>query len=194
MAAIFGSAALAAAMWLAIRFLAPQLTGMDDAASRLIFASGCCLLALLFTFVPMVQAVAHERLQSAAFDPLGGAKTRRLEVNGRVLTNTGEQFLIFAPGLLGLAFYSPGGGAMRAVLATAIVWTVQRWAFWIGYHRSAALRGLGVPGMALALVVLIYVGARIGADVAGEAGAITVVAGYLALEGILFRLTRSRSR
>jgi hypothetical protein len=32
---------------------------------------------------------------------------------------------------------------------------LARFAFWIGYHRSAAMRGLGAPGMALSMIVLV---------------------------------------
>jgi hypothetical protein len=137
-----------------------------------------------------IEAVAHERLVSPAFDPLSGFATRRLQVNQRYLQNTLEQFLVFAAGLFGLAAYSPDGAAMRAVLATTIVWMLARFAFWIGYHKNAAMRGLGAPGMALGLVVLLYVVARIGYDIGGIIGAAVPVAAFLAVEALLFRATR----
>jgi hypothetical protein len=80
---------------------------------------------------------------------------------------------------------------MRAVLATAIVWTLARFAFWIGYHHSAAMRGIGAPGMMVSLLVLLYVGARIGFDGAGAAGAVAVVAAFLLIEAVLFWKTRT---
>jgi hypothetical protein len=82
---------------------------------------------------------------------------------------------------------------MRAVLATTIVWILARFAFWIGYHRSAAMRGLGAPGMALSMIVLLYVTGRIGYEVGGFVGAAVPVVAFLAIEAFLFRATR-RSR
>lgn len=114
-----------------------------------------------------------------------------MRVNQRYLQNTLEQILVFAAGLFGLAAYSPDGAAMRAVLATAVVWILARFAFWIGYHRSAAMRGLGAPGMAISLFVLLYVAARFGYEVDGFAGAAVPVAAFLAIEAFLLRATRS---
>lgn len=79
---------------------------------------------------------------------------------------------------------------MRAVVATTVVWVLNRYAFWIGYHRSAAMRGLGAPSMAIGLVVLLYVVARISGDLAGTAGAAVAVALFLAVEAVLFLKTR----
>ena len=98
---------------------------------------------------------------------------------------------MFAAGLFGLAAYSPDGSAMRAVLATTTVWILARFAFWIGYHRSAAMRGVGAPGMALGMIVLLYVACRIGYDVAGLVGAAVPVVAFLAIDVFLFRATRS---
>jgi hypothetical protein len=99
--------------------------------------------------------------------------------------------MVFAAAGFGLAAYAEGESGLRAVLAFTIVWIAARWAFWIGYHRSLAMRGLGAPGMALALVILIYVAWRIGLDIAGTAGGGAIVAAFLVLEAILFRTTRS---
>jgi hypothetical protein len=192
MAAIAVSAAVGVALWFAVDRMLPPLSGMDDLAARMLMALKCCALAALFCLFGGVEAVAHERLQSAAFDPLAGHETTRLRVNKQYLQNTLEQFVLFAVGLFGLAAYSDTGGAMRAVIATTVVWIAFRFAFWMGYHRSAAMRGLGAPGMAVALLTLLYVGARIGGDVAGDAGAIVVVGAFLVLEAVLFWGTRGR--
>ncbi|HET7606641.1 MAG TPA: MAPEG family protein [Sphingomicrobium sp.] len=192
-----GSAAIAASMavslllWFALYRLLPPLEGMDDPGARMLMALKCLAVATLFTLVAGVEAVAHERLQSAAFDPLAGHETRRLRVNLRFLQNTLEQLVIFAVGLLGLAAYMTSGEAMRAVPATAIVWVLNRYAFWIGYHRSAAMRGLGAPSMAIGLIMLLYVVARIGGDIAGTLGTVVAVVLFLAVEAVLFWKTRS---
>jgi hypothetical protein len=188
--AIAVSAPIAIALWFAVARLMPPLAGMDGLAARMVFTLKLGCVAALFTLVPGVEAVAHERLSSPAFDPLVGFETRRLRINLRYLQNTLEQFVVFAVGLFGLAAYSPGGGAMRAVVATTVVWIVARIAFWIGYHRSAAMRGVGAPGLAQSLIVLVYVASRFGGEIAGRAGAIAPVAAFIALEAYLFWATR----
>lgn len=177
-------------LWLGIAYLSPPLGGIDTLGSRMLFALKCFCLAVLFCLVTGVEAVAHERLSSPAFDPLAGFETRRMRVNQRYLQNTLEQTLVFAAALFGLAAYSPDGSAMRAVLATTVVWILARFAFWIGYHRSAAMRGLGAPGMALSLIILLYIAGRIGYEVGGLVGAAVPIVGFLAIEAYLFRVTR----
>jgi hypothetical protein len=79
---------------------------------------------------------------------------------------------------------------MRAVVATTVVWILARFAFWIGYHKSAAMRGLGAPGMALSMIILLYVASRIGGELAGLPGAVLPIAAFLAVEAVLFLTTR----
>ena len=184
------ASAASAALWYWIRFNAPVLDGMDEPVARLGLALKCAALAVLFTLVLGVEAVAHERLVSPAFDPLGGHETRRLRVNQRYLQNTLEQTVVFLVGLLGLAVYLDDGNRMRAVLATAVVWTLGRWAFWGGYHLSSTWRALGAPSMLLGQLVLGYVGLRVGFDVAGEPGAWAVLVAFLLFEALLFWWTR----
>jgi uncharacterized MAPEG superfamily protein len=190
MTAIAAAMPVALLLWLATAYLVPPLTGMDSLADRMLFALKCCCVAVLFCLVTGVEAVAHDRLNSPAFDPLSGFETRRLRVNQRYLQNTLEQILVFAAGVFGLAAYCPDGSAMRAVLATTVVWILARFAFWIGYHRSAAMRGLGAPGMALGMFVLLYVACRIGYEVGGVGGAAVPLIAFLAIEAVLFRATR----
>ena len=190
MVAIAVSVAISIALWDAvIRFL-PPLAGMDSVGARMIVALKCLAMATLFCLVTGVEAIAHERLQSNAFDPLAGHETARLRVNLRYLQNTLEQTVVFAVALFGLAFYRDSGEAMRAVVAATIIWILNRFAFWIGYHHSAAMRGLGAPSMAVSLIMLLYVAARIGNDIAGTAGAVGAVVLYLAIEAVLFWKTR----
>jgi hypothetical protein len=181
-------------LWLAIAYGMPPLAGMVDVGDRMMFALKCYCVAVLFCLVTGVEAVAHERLSSPAFDPLQGFETGRMRINQRYLQNTLEQIVIFGAGLFGLAVYASDGAAMRAVLATAAVWILMRFAFWIGYHRSAAMRGLGAPGVALGMIVLLYVVGRIGYEIAGGIGAALPILAFLAIEAFLFRLTRPVSR
>jgi hypothetical protein len=178
---IGASAVVAAVLWLAIRWLGPTIPQMDTVADRLIFAFKCWCFAVLFCFATGIDAVAHERLQSPAFDPLIGYETKRLRINLRYLQNTLEQLLVFTPGLFGLALYSEGGDGMRAVEATAVVWILFRFAFWIGYHCSATMRSLGAAGIALGLILLVYVVARISFDLGGMIAAVTALSVFSAI-------------
>jgi len=179
-----------AALWYAIRFNAPVLAGMDEPGARLVFALKCGALVVMFTLVPGVSAVAHERLTSAGFDPLAGYESRRMRVNQRYLQNTLEQSVIFLVGLFGIAAFMADGEQMRAVLASAVVWTLGRLAFWAGYHLSSTWRVLGAPSMLLGQLMLGYVCLRVGADSAGEPGAWAVLGAYLLFEALLFWWTR----
>ena len=179
------------ALWLGVYHLLPPLAGMDDPLARLFLAINCCCVAILLCFVIGIEAVAHERLQSPAIDPLAGYETRRLKVNLRYLQHTLEQLMLFVPGLLGLAFYCSNGATMRAVVATTATWIVARAGFWIGYHYGAQYRAVGAPGMAQSMIVLLYVCARFGHDVAGPAGAVAPLVLFGCLEAYLFYATRS---
>jgi len=192
MAGIAVALLASAALWYGIRFNAPILEGMGDPTTRLAFALKCAALSVLFTLVLGIEAVAHERLVSPAFDPLAGHETRRMRVNQRYLQNTLEQTVVFVVGLLGLAVYLEDGNEMRAVTATAVVWMLGRWAFWAGYHLSSTWRGLGAPSMLLGQLMLGYVGLRVGYDVAGAAGAWTVLVAFLLFEALLFWKTGTK--
>jgi len=190
MGAIAVSIAVSAIVWFALYRHLPPLNGMSETGARMLVALKCLAVATLFALVAGVEAVAHERLQSAAFDPLAGHQTKRLKVNLRYLQNTLEQFVIFGVGLFGLAAYLTTAEAMRAIPATTVIWVLNRYAFWIGYHRSAAMRGLGAPSMAVSLIMLLYVVARVGGELAGTAGAAIAVGLYLLVEAVLFLKTR----
>ena len=181
---------VATALWLATYYLTPYLPGMDEITARLVLALKCCFVTVLFCLVTGIEAVAHERLRSPAIDPMSGYETRRMRLNLRYLQNTLEQLAMFVPGLFGLAVYCSDGGSMRAVIATTIVWIIARIAFWIGYHRSSAERGFGAPGMMLAMIVLLYVCAKFGFEIAGAVGMAAPLVLFAAAEAVLFWGTR----
>jgi hypothetical protein len=190
-AAIAASMAISAALWFALYHFLRPLAGVDSIGARMLVALKCTVLATLFCFVAGIEAVAHERLQSDAFDPLAGHQSKRLAVNLRYLQNTLEQLVVFAVGLFGLAAYLTSSEAMRALPATTVVWVLKRFGVWIGYNPSAPQRGQGAPSMAIGLIVLLYVAARVGSDVAGSIGGAIVILAFLALEAVLFWKTRS---
>ena len=178
------------ALWLGVYYFMSPLGGMEDLLARLVFALKCCCVAILFCFLTGIEAVAHERLRSPAIDPLSGYATRRLTINLRYLQHTLEQLVLFVPGLFALAFYCADGHSMRAVVATTVVWIAARFAFWIGYHYGSQHRAIGAPGMMQSMLVLLYVCARIGYEIAGPAGAIAPLIVFGCVEAVLVRATR----
>ena len=188
--AIAAASFVASALWLCIDQLMAPLVGMESLGARMLLTLKCFCVAVLFCLVTGIEAVAHERLRSPAFDPLTGFETRRLRINQRYLQNTVEQTIVFGVALFGLAAFCLDGAAMRSVVATTVVWIVARAAFWLGYHRSAALRGLGAPSMAISMIVLLYVASRFGREIAGTVGAAVPVVAFLAVEAVLFWGTR----
>ncbi|HET6598724.1 MAG TPA: MAPEG family protein [Burkholderiaceae bacterium] len=181
---------VAAAVWWGCFQLLSPIAGTDLLIDRLVFALKCASTAILLTFLTGIEAVAHERFTSAAFDPLAGKESHRLLIDLRYLQNTLEQIVLFVPGLLLLAAYSDGGSAMRAVVATTLVWMLARIAFWIGYHIGAQQRVAGLVGTAQSMIVLLYVCARFGYEVAGAWGAAVPLTLFALAEAVLVVLAR----
>jgi hypothetical protein len=180
-------------LWWLLAYMIPPLKGMDTLDARMLFTLKCFCVAVLFCLVTGVESVAHERLFSPAFDPLLGFETRRLRINKQYLQNTLEQIVVFGAALFGLAAYSSDGYMMRIILATTVLWVLARFAFWLGYHHSAAFRGFGAAGMALSMLVLLYVVARIGYEAGGVVGAVIPIVAFLGIEAILFTAARSKA-
>lgn len=172
------SAPVTLLVWYLLWRYLPQPIG----ANAFRVALQCCAIAALFTVVAGVEAVAHERLVTAAIDPLAGVETHRMRVNFRFLSNTVEQYLVFAAGLLALSAYA----SAKILVIVTIVWVLTRWAFWIGYHKSPLLRGIGAPGMIQSMIVLLYVAYRFGADAYGMATGVGLLVIFAAIEAILF--------
>ena len=181
---------VAVILWIAVYYLLPPIDGMDNTLARLVFALKCCCIAILFCFLTGIEAVAHERLRSAAIDPLSGYETPRMRVNLRYLQNTLEQLVLFVPGLFALAVYCSDGHAMRAIVATTMVWIVSRAAFWIGYQYGPLHRAIGAPGMMQSMLILLYICARFGFDLAGFVGAVTPLILFAGVEIFLFHATK----
>jgi hypothetical protein len=186
LAGIAAGGVAAGALWLALLSYLPA----PATANPFVTALACSAIAALLTLVAGVEAVAHERLVTAAIDPLAGAETERLRVNHRYLANTIEQFIVFVAGLLTLSFYS----SPRILVIVTIVWVVSRWAFWIGYHRSPLLRGIGAPGMAQSMIVLLYAAYRFSQDAYGQSVAIALLLVFAAIEALLFWIVMRRAQ
>lgn len=169
-------------LWVALRHALPPI-----AADPMAFALGCSGAVLLLTLAPGIEAVAHERLFHASIDPLAGADSRRLMVNQRYLQNTLEQAALFVPGLFLLAHHADD---LRAVAAIAILWTLGRWAYWIGYHIDPLWRGLGVFSMGIGLATLAYGVGAFGYTLAGWTGTVALIGPFALIEAYLFRMLR----
>jgi len=190
--AMLGAMTGAALVWAVVFGWLRPLEGMSTPSLRLTFALQCIAISVLFTLVLGIEAVAHERLFSDAFDPLAGRDSRRLQINQRFIQNTLEQIVPFAAGLLALSVYCDTGTSMRAVIACSIVWVLGRLVFWLGYHVAPEHRVAGLIGAAQSLIVLLYVGARFGYDIAGSVGAALPILLFLIAEVvILARVRRS---
>jgi hypothetical protein len=190
MATIIGpSAAVAVAVWLAIDrwFPAPGIE-VAHVSARLSFAFHWIAFATLFCLVAGIESVAHRRLFNASYNPLAGAESEAHRVDLRYLQQTLEQLVVFAVGLVGLAWLARDARGLNAVAATACVWILARFAFWIGYHRGPRFRSIGAPGMAQSMIVLIYVCARFANQDFGTAGYALVLGGFAVLEAVLFAL------
>jgi hypothetical protein len=180
------SALVTAVVWFALLRFLPAPAHAESLSTAL----ACCAIAALLTLVLGVEAIAHERLVTPAIDPLAGFETRRMRVNFRYLSNTVEQFIVFAAGLLALSVYA----TPKLLVIITVVWILARWAFWIGYHRSPLLRGLGAPGMIQSMVVLLYVAYRFGADAYGSAVGIALLLIFAMIEAFLFWVVKQPSQ
>jgi uncharacterized MAPEG superfamily protein len=138
--------ALAAWWWLAAAW--PPVEGTSSMAVRLGWAAAalCPAAAVLLA---MIAASFTARFITAAFDPLAGRDGKFLAVNQRVISNSVEQFAVFAPALLA---WAAGGGAaaMGGVLAAGLLFAAARLLFWAGYHAHPFARA---PGMAATLAL-----------------------------------------
>jgi hypothetical protein len=120
----------------------PNVPGLDDTIGRLSYA----LKAGAFAVLPLlaaVIAVANNRFLSEAIDPLRNKESRSARINGRVVENTLQQYVLFLIGTLALSV-NLTAEQMRVVPAAATVFVVARIAFWIGYRVDPLYRAFGM--------------------------------------------------
>jgi hypothetical protein len=128
------------------------LVAVPDGASTMGVRLGIAAAALLPTaLVLLLMTVASftARFITAAFDPLAGREPPFVARNQRVISNSVEQMLVFAPALMA---WAAGGGAaaMPGVLAAGAVFALARLAFWLGYLISPFGRA---PGMVATIAI-----------------------------------------
>jgi hypothetical protein len=177
-AAIAVSILVGLALWHALLRYLPA----PETLQPLQTAIGCIAVTALLTLLAGIQAVAHERMVTGAIDPFAGIESRWMRVNFRYLSNTVEQFIVFAAGLLAVAAYT----SAKVLIIITTVWVLSRWAFWIGYQKDSLLRAVGAPGMLQSLLVLLYTAYCFGRDTYGWALGIALLATFAIIEMILF--------
>jgi hypothetical protein len=164
-----GAASGVAAMVLLVWFLSSKVIPApaipDIPANRIAFALPWAVVAVL-PLLAMIVAVGNARAMSEAIDPMLGKESPAMEINGRVLDNTLQQFVLFLVGMLALSVSLPLY-RLGIVGAVAITFVVMRLAFWIGYRIKPVYRAFGFAstfymnlGM---LVAVLWLWARAGA-------------------------------
>lgn len=114
-----------------------------ETLGRVLFALRMNLIAIIPLFA-MIAAVGNNRFLSEAIDPLKQAENRVMIINGRVVDNTLQQYMIFFVGSMALSTLL-GAESIQLIQALAIVFVLARLAFWIGYRIHPLYRA---PGMA----------------------------------------------
>lgn len=151
-----GAASGVAAMMVAMGLLPgllPAPSGVETAGGRIAYALGWNALAALPLFA-MLAAVGNARFLSEAIDPTRGAESRKMVIDGRVADNSLQQFVLFFAGSLALAAGLPPAH-VRIIGAAAIVFTVARIAFWIGYRIDPLYRAFGFASTAYLVLGLL---------------------------------------
>ena len=120
----------------------PINPSLVDGNSRLAYA----LQANAFAVLPLligIMIVGNNRFFSEAIDPTLHKEDLRTQINGRVVENTLQQYVLFLIGTLALSV-NLTAEQMRAIPAAALVFVVARIAFWIGYRIHPLYRAFGM--------------------------------------------------
>ena len=140
-----GAASGVAAMLIAVAGIYrywPADPSLTDTASRI----GLALKADAFAALPLmvgVVTVGNNRFLSEAIDPTLQKENHATQINGRVVENTLQQFVLFVVATLALGA-TLSADTMRIVPAATIVFVVARIAFWIGYRIQPLYRAFGM--------------------------------------------------
>ena len=130
----------------------PALTDQADAGERLAYAAKWNAVAVLPLFLAIV-AVGNARFASDAIDPTAGKESREMVINGRVVDNTVQQYVMFLPATLAVAA-SARGDELGIIAAAALIFVAMRFAFWIGYRVNPLYRAFGMSSVAYLNVIL----------------------------------------
>ena len=120
----------------------PTAGGLDNAAGRLTYALKAAAFAVLPLFAAVI-AVGNDRFLSEAIDPLRRRESRATQINGRVVENTVQQYVLFLIGTLSLSV-NLRPEQMPIVAVAAAVFVLARLTFWIGYRIDPLYRAFGM--------------------------------------------------
>ncbi len=143
-AVAIGAASGVITMLIALVGLSSVLPGLEvDAAAgdRLAFAVQWIALAAL-PLALAIASVGNARFNSEAIDPTAGKECSAMIINGRVVDNTVQQFLLFGAASLAVAA-GANGEQLGTVAAASIVFVIARLAFWVGYRIKPVYRAAG---------------------------------------------------
>ena len=115
----------------------PGNAGLADVTNRLAYA----LQANAFAAIPLlvgIMVVGNDRFLSEAIDPTLQKEDVATQINGRVVENTLQQFVLFLVSTTALSV-NLTAAQMRIIPAAVIVFIVARTAFWIG---TASIRSI----------------------------------------------------
>ena len=149
-----GAASGIAVMLLGLLALTPVMPTIGPAAdvgARLAVALRWDAVAVLPLFLAVV-SVGNARFSSEAIDPTAGKESRATLIDGRVVDNTVQQYLLFLMATLGVA--ASDGAKLEVVEAAAVIFVVARFAFWIGYRVHPLYRAFGMAATSYLSVVL----------------------------------------
>jgi len=89
-----------------------------------------------------IASVGNARFNSEAIDPTAGKESAAMMVNGRVVDNNVQQYLLFGAASLAVAA-SARGDQLGIVAAASIIFVIARCIFWIGYRIRPIYRAAG---------------------------------------------------
>ena len=129
-----------------IFWLWPANPLLTDTAMRL----GYTIQANTFAVIPLllsILAVANARFLSDAIDPTLQKENMAMRINGRVVDNTLQQFVVFLVATMALSVNATSA-EMSLIPAATIVFVCARMAFWIGYRIHPLYRAFGMGATA----------------------------------------------
>lgn len=106
---------------------------------------GYALVANAFAALPLlaaIGAVGNARALGPAIDPTLGKESAAMIIDGRVVGNNLQQFVLFAAATLALSVHL-GPANLHVIAAAAIVFVAARLLFWVGYRIDPLYRAFG---------------------------------------------------
>ena len=124
----------------------PSSPSLVDNSSRLAYA----VQANAFAVIPLLASiitVGNNRFLSEAIDPTLRKEDVATQINGRVVENTLQQFVLFLVATTALSI-NLTAAQMRIIPAATIVFVAARLAFWVGYRIHPLYRAFGMAATA----------------------------------------------